>query len=401
MKNMKRFIAVVLALCLLGAGIVMAGAYALPDDTTPDGGHAVEEGGNPFTDVKESDYFYDAVMYAYYHDPQITNGVTDTTFSPDSTCNRAAVVTFLWRAVGKPAPTTSENPFTDVPADTWYTDPVLWAVGEGITNGTSDTTFSPENTCNNATVITFLWRALGKPDDTGSEVWYEDAINWAEKNSIISVPASEFPLTDDCPRRNIVTYIYRAMTLDNKTDTATPVLGGWKAAESPVITDDIKAVFDKGTENLVGVSYKPVAYLGSQVVAGTNYAILCAATPATLDPVQTYAVMYLYKDLQGNVTITDIVNSGVATNVKEGTPGGWSWAASPEVPDGLKEVFISANNQTVAYEPIALLTTQVVAGTNYRLFCKAGGVDGDYEFVTLYVGFDGKGEITATDAFKS
>jgi hypothetical protein len=98
MKNMKRFIAVVLALCLLGAGIVMAGAYALPDDTTPDGGHAVEEGGNPFTDVKESDYFYDAVMYAYYHDPQITNGVTDTTFSPDSTCTRGQVVTFLYAA---------------------------------------------------------------------------------------------------------------------------------------------------------------------------------------------------------------------------------------------------------------------------------------------------------------
>ncbi len=400
MKNWKRSVAVLLALCMLAAVCVMAGAYALPDENTPPGGAVVvEDGGNPFTDVKESDYFYDAVLYAYYHDPQITNGVTDTTFSPDSTCTRAQVVTFLWRAVGKPAPSQKDNPFTDVPADAWYTEPVLWAVGEGIPNGTSDTTFSPENTCNNAAVITFLWRALGKPDDTGSEVWYEDAVNWAVKNSVISVPADEFPLDDDCPRRNIVTYIYRAMNL--KENTPAPIAGGWTAAESPVITDEIKAIFDKGTENLLGVSYMPVAYLGSQIVAGTNYAILCAATPATLNPIQTYAIMYLYKDLEGKVTVTSIDKSDVTTNVKEGTPGGWFWASSPEVPDGLKDVLTKANNTTVAYDPVALLTTQVVAGTNYRLFCRAGGVDGGYEFVTLYVGFDGKGEIMDIDPFKA
>ena len=81
-------------------------------------------------------------------------------------------------------------------------------------------------------------------------------------------------------------------------------------------------------------------------------------------------------------------------------PGGWSWAASPEVPDGLGEVFKKANTTGVDYKPVALLTTQVVSGTNYRLFCQVGNTD-EYVFATLYVGFDGKGEITAIDRFEA
>ena len=112
---------------------------------------------NPFTDVKETDYFYKAVLWA--KETGVTAGTSATTFSPGNGCTRAQVVTFLWRAEGKPAPTSSTNPFTDVPAGQYYTDAVLWAVENGITNGTSATTFSPDKTCTRGQIVTFLWRA--------------------------------------------------------------------------------------------------------------------------------------------------------------------------------------------------------------------------------------------------
>ncbi len=111
---------------------------------------------NPFTDVKESDFFYKAVLWAV--EEGITNGLTTTTFGPYSECNRAQVVTFLWRAMEKPAPASTEHPFTDVEEDQFYFQPMLWAVEEGITNGLTATTFGPNATCNRAQVVTFLYR---------------------------------------------------------------------------------------------------------------------------------------------------------------------------------------------------------------------------------------------------
>ena len=119
---------------------------------------------NPFTDVKEGDYFYTAVLWAV--EKGITEGTSATTFSPDLGCTRAQVVTFLWRAEGKPEPTSSLNPFTDVKADGYYYTAVLWAVENKITTGTSAVTFSPDLTCNRAQIVTFLYRAFAKEDVT-------------------------------------------------------------------------------------------------------------------------------------------------------------------------------------------------------------------------------------------
>ena len=112
---------------------------------------------NPFTDVKSSDYFYKAVLWAV--EKEITAGTSKTTFSPNDTVTRAQTVTFLWRAEGKPAVKTA-NPFQDVPAGQYYTDAVLWAVKNEITAGTSATTFSPANPCTRAQIVTFLYRDL-------------------------------------------------------------------------------------------------------------------------------------------------------------------------------------------------------------------------------------------------
>ena len=116
---------------------------------------------NPFTDVKEDDYFFKAVLWA--KEKGITSGTSADKFSPEQGCTRAQVVTFLWRAEGKPAPAGTDNPFTDISAGQYYTDAVLWAVSHApqITNGTSDTTFSPDKTCTRGQIVTFLYRDLG------------------------------------------------------------------------------------------------------------------------------------------------------------------------------------------------------------------------------------------------
>ena len=113
-------------------------------------------GENPFTDVAESAYYHDAVLWAV--EKGITSGTSATTFSPNNPCTRAQAVTFLWRAAGSPEPGIAENPFVDVSADAYYYKAVLWAVEKGITSGTSATTFSPNATCSRAQIVTFLWR---------------------------------------------------------------------------------------------------------------------------------------------------------------------------------------------------------------------------------------------------
>jgi hypothetical protein len=120
-------------------------------------GKPAAEAANPFTDVAEGSFYYDAVLWAVANG--VTTGTTATTFEPDAPCTRDQVVTFLWRAAGKPA-AEGENPFTDVAEGSFYYDAVLWAVANGITTGTSDTTFSPADPCTRGQVVTFLWREL-------------------------------------------------------------------------------------------------------------------------------------------------------------------------------------------------------------------------------------------------
>ena len=120
---------------------------------------------NPFTDVDGDAYYAGAVIWAVGEG--ITSGTTSTTFTPDAACTRAQAVAFLWRAAGSPAPKSSANPFADVKADAYYYDAVLWAVEQGITKGTGDNTFSPNVPCTRAQIVTFLWRALKAPAADG------------------------------------------------------------------------------------------------------------------------------------------------------------------------------------------------------------------------------------------
>ncbi|MBR4131863.1 MAG: S-layer homology domain-containing protein, partial [Oscillospiraceae bacterium] len=115
---------------------------------------------NPFEDVAADQYYYKAVLWAV--EKGITTGTSPTTFRPDRTCTRGQIVTFLWRSKDKPEPEKTENPFVDVPADQYYYKAELWAVEKGVTTGTSATKFSPDSTCTRAQIVTFLYRSIVK-----------------------------------------------------------------------------------------------------------------------------------------------------------------------------------------------------------------------------------------------
>ena len=169
---------------------------------------------NPFTDISKSDYFYDAVLWAA--DKGITSGVTDTLFAPNVSCTRAQMVTFLWRANGSPVVDYAMN-FTDVPADAYYADAVCWAVSKGITSGTSATTFAPDMTVTRSQTVTFLYRAAGTPAvsggsfaDVDANAYYADAVAWAVAEGITSgTSATTFSPNAPCTRAQIVTFMYR------------------------------------------------------------------------------------------------------------------------------------------------------------------------------------------------
>ena len=173
---------------------------------------------NPFTDVPEDSFYIDPVLWAV--EEGITNGASETEFDPNGDLQRAQVVVMLWRAAGKPAPTTTVNPFTDVNASDWYYDAVLWAVEKGITNGTTATTFDPYGKTNRAQAITFLWRYLGQPEgsaqvtfsDVEAGAWYADAIEWAVWANVTNgMDDGSFGITVNCNRAHMVTFLYRAL----------------------------------------------------------------------------------------------------------------------------------------------------------------------------------------------
>ena len=177
--------------------------------------------GNPqtgvFVDVAEGSYYEEAVDWAVKNG--ITTGTGNNYFTPDGICTRAQAVTFLWRVAGSPTPKTEAMLFEDVLDGSYYYEAVLWAVENGITVGTSATTFSPELTCSRAHIVTFLWRAANSPSvktdnpftDVAADAYYIDAVLWAVKHKItVGTTLSTFSPDEGCTRAQIVTFLYRA-----------------------------------------------------------------------------------------------------------------------------------------------------------------------------------------------
>lgn len=171
---------------------------------------------NEFIDVPAGSYFYEAVMWAVENG--VTTGISASRFDPNGICTRAQAVAFLWRTAGSPAPRSRIMPFTDVPAGSYYYDAVLWAAENGITKGTSDTTFSPNMTCTRAQIVAFLWRSEKSPAagtanpfaDVKSTDYYADAVLWAVREDITKgTTNTTFSPDADCTRAQIVTFLWR------------------------------------------------------------------------------------------------------------------------------------------------------------------------------------------------
>ncbi|MCR5826702.1 MAG: S-layer homology domain-containing protein [Oscillospiraceae bacterium] len=189
------------------------------DDTDTDD-DADDDSATTFRDVASSAYYYDAVYWAAENG--VTAGTSSTTFSPDAVCTRAQIVTFLWRAAGSPT-VTGSNPFTDVASGSYYADAVLWAVRNGITAGTSATTFRPDAVCTRAQAMTFLYRAFGGTasgaanpfTDVASGSYYADAVLWAvNKGVTLGTGGTSFRPDAVCTRAQIVTFLWRCDELD-------------------------------------------------------------------------------------------------------------------------------------------------------------------------------------------
>lgn len=187
---MKRFASFVLALCICNSLTAMASATSIY-----------------FADIEDSAYYIDAVEWAVENN--ITNGTSTNLFSPDATCTRGQVVTFLWRANGHPVPTVQENPFIDVESEKYYYTPVMWAYSQQIVSGTSDNTFSPEEICTKEQIITMIWRSLGKPISRLStkvdcSKYAKEAVAFFQDQRV----ANNINGFENCSRADTVYYIY-------------------------------------------------------------------------------------------------------------------------------------------------------------------------------------------------
>lgn len=170
---------------------------------------------HPFGDVPADAWYAEAVAWAYEN--EITAGVSADSFGPGVLCTRAQIVTFLWKAAGAPEPSQTVS-FTDVAADSWYAKAVAWAYENGITAGSSPSSFNPNAVCTRAQAATFLWRLAGSPEsawdcgfeDVASGAWYAPAVRWAAENGITAgTSAAAFSPSRSCTRAEIVMFLYR------------------------------------------------------------------------------------------------------------------------------------------------------------------------------------------------
>ncbi len=156
-----------------------------------------------------SAYYAPAVKWAVENG--ITMGTTASTFSPDKTVTRAQAVTFLWRAMGCPDPKSELNPFTDVSPSAYYYTAVLWATGRGITIGTTTSTFSPNDPVTRGQMITFLYRTMGSPGNMNQRPWNVDAESWAGRENLLEGTAEAYTTNGPCPRCDVVFYIWKVL----------------------------------------------------------------------------------------------------------------------------------------------------------------------------------------------
>ncbi len=183
----------------------------------------------------------------------------------------------------------------------------------------------------------------------------------------------------------------------------TLISGGWSHAESPVVPEEVKSLLEQAAEKMTGADYVPCAYIGSQVVAGTNHALLCKVTPVVPDAKTRYSLVILYEDLEGNAEITDVRDCEAPAPQNKGLLGGWSDSDSPVMTEEAEAALEKAVKELAGakYRSVALLGTQVVAGTNYSILCEITAAVPEAEpfYSVLIVYEDLEGNAAVTDTF--
>ncbi len=236
---------------------------------------------NPFDDIADNDWFYDPVLWAYSNG--ITGGIAANLFGPHESCTRGQVVTFLWAAAGKPAPTSDYNPFTDVTEADYYYQPVLWAVENGITKGIAEDLFGPAQACTRGQIVTFLWAAHNRPAPTLSEnpfidfdesAYYYQPVLWAVENEITTgIGDGMFGPENICIRCQIVTFLYKASMVEAEGEPEEP-----EVTPMPEPNPDGRLVTDAYSKTIEGKYYNhcyhiPQINLPDDLAAGWNEAM--------------------------------------------------------------------------------------------------------------------------------
>ena len=268
-----------------------------------------------FTDVAADAYYAAPVAWAV--DKGITNGMTETTFGPDSPCTRGHVVTFLWRAMGKPAPTQTTHSFTDIAEGEYYYDAVLWAVEKGVTTGMSATTFEPASPCTRGQVVTFLWRAMGKPaptqtthnfTDVEEGQYYYEPMLWAvEKGVTTGMSATTFEPQTTCNRGQVVTFLFRTPLEDSESTEPTQ---GTEATEATACShaydDDMDATCNLcGEEREITVAPLTVTRQPQTQVAALGEAVSFSVEVSGGKTPYSYQWQYIHNGIQEWLDITD------------------------------------------------------------------------------------------------
>lgn len=221
-------------LALLSASVMIAAlAMSITACSPNDSGSPEPLAAVPFLDISEEDYYFDAVLWA--DQEGITNGTSETTFSPGQSCTRAQIVTFLWRAMSEPEVSDAVLPFVDVKEEGYYYQAVLWAYQNRITQGTDASHFSPDQTCTRGQIVTFLWRAMHEPECALTQIPFTDVkqgdyfcqpVLWAYERQITKgVSETAFGPKLDCTRGQVVTFLFRARELLQQALHPEPVPG--------------------------------------------------------------------------------------------------------------------------------------------------------------------------------
>lgn len=428
---MKKFMSLLLcAVMVFGTASLAFANPSAPYGIPADGINML----NKYNDITYEDWFYNAFYYCEQYN--VLDSTTDNTMSPDGTIDRKEFVSMLYRLECAPK-VTGKSVFSDVEAGDIYGDAIIWAYNNKIVLGYDDGLFRPNDgiTKEQAALVIYRyiqykgecftgdWMFLLPLDDASNiSSWASEAVHWCYMKGIITGYNGKLYPKAIMTRAEAACIVQRTVKPD--FDAPAPILpisetidpinvGGWMINSEygdVEIPTEAKSAFDKAIDGLDGVAYTPVAYLGSQVVAGTNYAFLCYTKPIVLNPTPSLKVVVIYKDLNGNASINDFYDIDVASyrDAKEfqfsedNLAGGFDFtkAVGGVLDKAAKEAFeeVTKGLVGVKYTPIAELGSQVVAGINYAILCKVSSVTANPKtgvaVMVIYYDLSGNANIT-------